>query len=119
MGKSIKNIFIFLKCRLEEAWVTFDEIFMKFQIKKAKYNRLLLLKIFGGISFDLRGLKAQNVTLKRTDLLLDLMDFLEFKEWQRMRDRRDGGICSRQKNRRNADGIKMRYIDESNATSSC
>ena len=31
------------------------------------------------------------VTRKRTDLLLDLMDFLEFKEWQRMQDRRDGG----------------------------
>ena len=31
------------------------------------------------------------VTFKRTDLLSDLMDFLEFKEWQRMRDRQDGG----------------------------
>ena len=45
--------------------------------------------IFDGISFDLRVLKM--VTLKSTDLLLDLMDFLEFKDWQRMQDRRDGG----------------------------
>ena len=32
------------------------------------------------------------VTLKSTDLLLDLIDFLEFIEWQkaRMQDRRDG-----------------------------
>ena len=58
---------------------------------KNEYKRLKFFQIFGGISFDLRGLKALNVTLKRTDLLLDLVDFLEFKEWQRMRDRRDGG----------------------------
>ena len=37
------------------------------------------------------------VTLKSTDLLYDLIDFLEFKEWQKARigppgeDRRDGG----------------------------
>ena len=31
------------------------------------------------------------VTLQSTNLLSDLIDFLEFKEWQRMQDRRDGG----------------------------
>ena len=30
------------------------------------------------------------VTLKSTDLLLDLIDFLEFIEWQKAQDRRDG-----------------------------
>merc|ERR1712227_817576 len=45
---------------------------------------------------------------RRTDLFLDLIDFLEFKEWQRMRDRRDGGCCGRQKTRHNADENKMK-----------
>ena len=31
------------------------------------------------------------VTLESSDLISDLIDFLEFKEWQRMQDRRDGG----------------------------
>jgi len=29
--------------------------------------------------------------LKSTNILSDLVDFLEFKQWQRMQDRRDGG----------------------------
>ena len=80
-----------MKCRLHEVWVTLVEIFLKFQIKKVESTTQTFFKFSATSLLIYASSKRKMVTLKRTDLLLDLIDFLEFKKWQRMQDRRDGG----------------------------